>query len=64
MAKCPHINECKQKVPKDSFESLCLGKDVIEVGWHQDDCFKFNDLEFEEGHTKNTKTPKEWLKEA
>lgn len=69
---CPHLDECKQKVRKDSFESLCFGKDVAEIGWHQKDCFKFNDLEDsvfsrtffgEEGHCKNVKIPKEW-KEA
>lgn len=65
MDRCLHIKECKQKIPQNTFKTLCLG----EVSkWDQEDCFKYNDVgqedfsAVEEAGISALKTPKEWDK--
>jgi len=57
--KCKHIDECKQKVSKEIFELFCLKGKLGDLRWHQDDCFKYNDISFVEMDGK-LKLPKEW----
>jgi len=60
--KCKHIGECKQKVSKEIFELYCLKGKLGDLRWHQDDCFKYNDMSFVEMDGE-LKLPKEWEKE-
>lgn len=58
--KCPHIDECKQKISQDSFIALCQGE-FAEYEWNQEDCFKYIDLEPEDKRLGlQLKMPKEW----
>jgi len=61
--KCPHIDECKQEISRDSFIALCL-EEFPEYEWNQEDCFKHTDLEPEDkrifGKDYDLRTPKEW----
>jgi len=59
--KCKHIGECKQKVSKEIFELFCLKGKLGDLRWHQDDCFKYNDMSFVEMNGE-LKLPKEWEK--
>lgn len=63
--KCPHVDECKQKVASTSYEELCLG--AGNVDWYQEDCFKYDDLKKEDAwiygkDSEELKTPNEWKK--
>ena len=58
--RCPHIQECKQKIPKYCLQ-LCLGK---LNGIHDfNRCFMIDELANATFHSDlEKKTPKEWMK--
>jgi len=62
--KCPHLSECKQKIPKYCLK-LCLGKIQSKLIHDYDYCFQFDELANATFHSdEEKKTPKEWVKQG